>query len=151
LKNYITEILSEDDIKQIVAHIGEKEKTTSGEIKISFRKKRGLFEQSMPIEKLAVKEFNKLKLYKTVDRTGILIFVVFKSREFYIMGDSGINTKLPDDFWNNVKVQMQNDFKTGKFREGFITALDSIGIALSEHFPIKPGDTNEISNEININ
>jgi uncharacterized membrane protein len=36
----------------------------------------------------------------------------------------------------------------GEFCKGILFAIDEISKILSEHFPIKPYDTNEISNRV---
>ncbi len=43
---------------------------------------------------------------------------------------------------------MQEYFIEGRFSMGIIHGVDRVGKILSEHFPIKPDDTNEISNRV---
>jgi uncharacterized membrane protein len=39
-------------------------------------------------------------------------------------------------------------FKEGHYAGGIISAVEKMGGILSEHFPIKSDDTNELSNKI---
>ena len=43
---------------------------------------------------------------------------------------------------------MQRMFIKGNFCKGIIYGIDEIGSLLSKHFPIKPDDTNELSNKV---
>ena len=84
----------------------------------------------------------------TRDRTGILLYLVLQSREFTVLADSGIHEIVGDSAWEEVRDMLSTYFKTGKFCEGIMQAVQNMGSLLSRHFPIKPDDTNEISNKV---
>lgn len=144
----IYHFLSDDDLIRIADLIGRKEKTTSGEIRVSVKEKKPFLHRNKSIEYLARKEFFRLKMDNTRDKTGVLIFILLSERQFHILGDSGINEKIGEKFWGKIKDEMQNKFRSGKFSEGVLYGVDQVGDALSQHFPIKEDDTNELPNNV---
>lgn len=145
-KRLIYNYLSDDELLRISNKIKEAEKATAGEICISIKEKRSFLKSS--IYELAKKEFYKLGVAKTRDKTGILIFILLEKKQFYILADEGINKIVPENTWDGIKDEMQRMFKEGNFCKGVIHGIDEIGSLLSKHFPIKPDDTNELSNKV---
>ncbi|MEI7812081.1 MAG: TPM domain-containing protein [Ignavibacteria bacterium] len=140
--------LNDDDMLRISNKIGDMEKLTSGEIRVSVKEKRTLFNRNKPINELAKQEFFRLKMANTRDRTGILIFLILRDRQFYILADSGINEKADEDTWHKVKDEMQEKFRSGSFADGILTGIERVGSILSVHFPRKDDDTNELPNDV---
>ena len=100
---------------------------------------------------MAESEFIRLGIKKTQDNTGVLIFILLKERQFYILADAGINEKVTEETWHSIKTEMQEMFKKGEFCNGILHGLEHAGKILSEHLPIKPGDVNELSNKVVLN
>lgn len=144
----IYQFFSDDDFLRFSQKIKEAEKSTSGEIRISIRERRSFFNRRKEIRNLAEEEFHKLNMHRTRDKTGILLFLLLAERQFYILADEGINTKVEQKTWDNVRDEIQSEFKDGNFGKGLILGIERVGKVLSEHFPIKPDDTNELSNKI---
>lgn len=140
--------MDDDALLRLSQRIKEKERLTSGEIVISIKCKRDFLSGKSPLRELALKEFERLKLSETRDRTGVIIFLILKTREFFILADEGINGKVPANTWDGLKDEMVSYFRRGRYSEGLLHAVDVIGAKLSEHFPIKLDDTNEISNMV---
>lgn len=147
---HVKKLFSQEDLKTIADAIGEAEKNTSGEIRVSIRQKRGWRERKIPLEQLAQKEFYTLGMIKTKDRTGILIFLLLQDRRFHIFADEGIHTKVEEGTWETIAKEMSEHFFQQKFRDGVIHGVQSVGAVLAKYFPPRPGDTDELSNEVNI-
>jgi len=124
------------------------EKITSGEIRVSFKETKPVLKKRKSIRSLVEEEFAKLGMNATRDKTGILIFILLKERQFYVLADSGINEKVEQTVWDSVRNNMQNEFKNGSYLSGILSAIEQVGKILSEHFPIKSDDTNELSNKV---
>jgi len=139
---------SDDDFLRISNKIQEMEKITSGEIRVSFKETKPVLKKRKSIRSIAEEEFAKLEMNTTRDKTGILIFILLKERQFYILADSGINIKVEQTVWDSVRNNMQNEFKNGNYLSGILSAIEQVGKILSEHFPIKSDDTNELSNKV---
>ena len=145
-KRLIYNYLSDDELLRISNKIKAVEKNTAGEICVSIKEKKSFLKSS--IYDLAKNEFYKLGVAKTRDKTGILIFILLEKKQFYILADEGINEIVPENTWDGIKDEMQKMFKEGNFCKGVIHGIDEIGSLLSKHFPIKPDDTNELSNKV---
>lgn len=137
------EHISKEDQAKIVKSIEEAELNTSGEIRVHIEGSC----KSDPIQR-AVLIFNKLKMFETAERNGVLIYVALKSKKFAIIGDNGINIKVPENFWEDVKEKIFTNFKDGNLTDGLCTAIEMAGTKLKEFFPRKDDDINEQSNEI---
>ncbi len=148
MQGLIYHFISDDEMLRISNRIKEVEKTTAGEICVAVKENLHFLQRNKPIHALAEKEFVRLGVDKTRDKTGILIFVLLPRRQFYIMADTGINEKVPENTWDAIKDEMQTMFLTGEFSKGIIHGVQRVGNILSEHFPVKQDDMDEISNEI---
>lgn len=132
------------DDKKIIDCIKEAETQTSGEIRVHFQKKL-----KADIMDEAVKTFYSLKMDETKDSNGVLFFFVMKKKKFAIIGDKGINDLVPDDFWENIKLELTEDFKSGNKTEGICKAIKTAGLKLKEYFPYDAiNDVNELPDEI---
>lgn len=150
-KNFIYSILSDVELEKISEEIKLQELKTSGELKVSIKKSRGFFDKKKSIRELAIREFHRLGLSNTIDRSGILFFLLLKDREFYILPDEGITKKLPQNFWDDLARSTEKYFREKNFFEGIIQIIRKCGEVLSEHFPRKINDIDELSNKVEIN
>jgi uncharacterized membrane protein len=124
------------------------EKLTSGEIRVAVKEKKFLSERNKEIRQLAEKEFHKLNMHNTRDKTGILLFLLLSKRQFYILADSGIDSRVGQKTWEDIRDEIQTRFQIGKFGEGLVWGIERVGRILGEHFPIKSDDSNELSNKV---
>lgn len=128
------------DIKTAIM---EAELNTSGEIRVHIEGdvKGDVLDRASYI-------FEKLGVHKTKDRNGILFYLAVNSKKFAILGDAGINAKVPENFWNKIKETMNENFKNGDFTEGLSTGIILTGEQLKKHFPYMIEDENELSDDI---
>jgi uncharacterized membrane protein len=127
----------------IVTAIQKAEMQTSGEIRVHIDQKCA----SDPVKR-AVQVFEKLGMHKTDLRNGVLIYVSFSDRKLAIIGDQGIDSVVPADFWLSTKDKMIHHFKENRFADGIIAAITEAGEQLKKFFPYMENDENELSNEI---
>jgi uncharacterized membrane protein len=134
---------SEEQQAQILAAVKEAEKETSGEIRVHI-------ESSLKADVLdrAAWLFKKLGMYKTAARNGVLFYLALEDRKFAIIGDAGINSKVPAGFWDKISELLARNFKEGKFTEGLSEGIIMAGEQLKTHFPYKLDDVNELPDEI---
>jgi len=71
-----------------------------------------------------------------------------QNKEFAIIGDGGINSKVAENFWDKIKKNLQEHFRNGKYSEGLIEGIIMAGMQLKEHFPHQKDDKNELPDEI---
>lgn len=139
---------SDDDFLRISKAIKEIEKITAGEIRVAVKENKPPLKKNKDISILAQEEFYKLNMHNTRDKTGILLYLILKERQFHILADEGINEKVSQETWDTIRDEMQNEFRSGHFANGLITGVKKVGQILGEHFPIKEDDTNELSNKV---
>jgi uncharacterized membrane protein len=150
MANIIKKLFSKEDLAAIASAIGAVEKTTAGEIRVSIRQKRGWGERKSSIEDMARREFELLGMTKTQDRIGILIFLLLQDRKFFILADEGIHNKVEDGRWAKIADEMSAHFSKSNFRQGMIHGVQAVGGILSNLFPRKSDDINELPNEVKV-
>ncbi len=130
--------------KEIIeSAIRQAETQTSGEIRVHLERKAG-----DDIMEHAQKKFEKLGMAQTDARNGVLIFLGVYSKRFAILGDEGINSKVPPGFWDGIAQGMIKEFKEDRFAEGLSQAIHTIASRLAEYFPHQKEDVNELPDEI---
>lgn len=92
--------LSKEEEKKIIEAIRSAEGQTSGEIRVHIQKTL-----TLPVYEEAAKVFLKLGMNKTDLKNGVLLFIVPNKRQFAILGDSGINKLVPENFGQIAKIQ----------------------------------------------
>jgi uncharacterized membrane protein len=138
-----SDFFSKEQQSRIKAAIKEAEEATSGEIRVHI-------ESSLTGDVLdrAAWIFKKLGMQATAERNGVLFYLAVTSRKFAIIGDSGINAKVPEGFWNKIKEILERHFKEGKFTEGLAEGIVMAGKQLKTHFPHRADDKNELPDDI---
>lgn len=135
--------LTKDQEQQIVNAIKQAELNTSGEIRVHIETKC-----KDDILDRATHVFSMLEMHKTQLRNGVLFYMATKDRQYAILGDVGINMKVPENFWENIKDTMLLHFQEGDFTAGLSTGIAMAGEKLKEFFPYQSEDVNELSDEI---
>ena len=137
--------LHQVDHPRIIASIDQAERGTTGEIRVwvSDRNRPHALEA-------ARKRFAKLKMDRTRHRNAVLIFIAPRSRSFAVVGDVGIDEKVGEQFWFEVRDAMVEHLRNERYTEAILHAVETAGARLSEHFPAVPGEKNEneLPNEI---
>lgn len=141
-------ILTPQELERIAESIRTVEKGTVGEIRVSIQKRRSFKERSLTLNELAVKNFYALGMDQTKGKTGVLIYLLLSDRAFHIIGDEGINAKVKPEFWNQLAQSMADHFRQNKFADGICRTVTEVGAVLTREFPMKSGDTNELSNDV---
>lgn len=139
----VSKFLTKDQQALIIQTISDAENNSSGEIRIHLEStcKEDVLDRATFI-------FKKLKMHKTALRNGVLIYLSVQDRKFAILGDVGINIKVPEGFWDQIKDMMISNFAKGEITTGLTEGIMMIGEKLKKFFPITRDDNNELSNEI---
>jgi uncharacterized membrane protein len=139
------EFLGTLDQQRIVDAIGAAEQLTSGEIRVHVQPKAG-----NDIRNVAEHTFERLGMTKTALHNGVLLFIASEEQRFVILGDSGINEKVPAGFWDDVAAKLTIRFKEGKYTDGIVEAINSAGEHLGRYFPRSKADVNELPDQIDV-
>ncbi len=139
------DFLAQLNQERIIAAIATAERQTSGEIRVHIQPKA-----HGEIRNVAERTFERLGMTKTDLRNGVLLFVASEEQRFVILGDKGIDEKVPAGFWDDIAAKLTIRFRNGEFTDGIVEAIHSAGEELRHYFPRAHADVNELSNEINI-
>ena len=140
------EFLETLDQPRIVEAIQNAERATSGEIRIHVQPKA----LGGDIRTVAERTFERLGMTKTALRNGVLLFIATEEQRFVILGDKGIDEKVPAGFWDEIAAKLTIRFKNGEFTEGIIEAIEAAGAHLGEYFPRAADDVNELPDTIDV-
>ncbi len=107
-------------------------------------------QMSREVERAAGRAFFEHGLRGTRQTTGIMIYLSLYERMVRVTGDRAISEKLTDDAWQAVRDLIISGIRRGKAADGVVAGIRRCGEILAEHFPIEPGDVNELSNELRL-
>ncbi len=137
------ELFTEEEQEKIVNAIHVAENHTSGEIRLAVESRC-----SSDAMGRATQYFHRLGMDKTALHNGVLIYIATDDHQFAIIGDSGINARVPDNFWEETKELMLQHFKSGDLVQGIIEGIEHAGEQLQHFFPRQDDDVNELPNDI---
>jgi len=138
-----SDFFSKEDQKKIEEAVKHAEHKTSGEIRVHIDSKcKG------EVLDAAANVFGILNMHKTKMRNGVLIYLAVEDKKFAIIGDAGINQKVPANFWDNIKNDMLEHFRNAEFTKGLVHGITMAGTQLKQHFPHEKDDVNELPDEI---
>lgn len=100
------------------------------------------------VNQRAVQHFMQSGVYKTKDRTGILIFISDLERRVELMADDGISKKIPQEKWNEIVNHIIEGIHRDKTAQHLVDAIKECGKLLAEHNPVQPDDINELKDDI---
>lgn len=137
--------MSEEDEAQVVAAIRAAEKNTCGEVRVYVESHCRFVD---PVDR-AVEVFYGLKMDKTDEHNGVLIYVALKDRQLAVYGDEGIHKKVSKEYWQNAVQQMLQHFNKENHVAGLCQTVAAIGETLKKEFPYQPNDDkNELPDNI---
>ena len=145
--------LSEPDFDAIADAIKAAESSTSAEIRVHLERRvpRRLLRRAPDALVRAQHVFRKLGMHRTAERHGVLIYVAVEERRLAVIGDEGIHGRVGAGHWNEVRDLMIDTLRAnGTPRQALERAVEVLGRALAEHYPRRPDDRNELSDEVSL-
>ena len=91
----------------------------------------------------AIEVFSQLRVWDTECNNGVLIYLLLADRDVEIVADRGVHTKVEKEAWEMVCHGMEVAFRNGKFEQGMLAGIRSVGQFLSHHYPhegVKPNE-----------
>lgn len=142
--------LTRGERRSLADKIAAIEKTSAGEVRIALQRKRLRNERDLSLHDLALRNFRRLGMENTRDRTGVLIFLLLGERKLQILGDAGIHAKLGEAVWARIAEEIAGHCRAGRLHDGLMAGLTRVGARLAEHFPARPGDRNELPDRVDL-
>jgi putative membrane protein len=100
------------------------------------------------VREAALAHFYASGLYRTRDANGVLIYLSRLEHRVVVLGDRGINEKVGEGEWQHVRDTIIDGIRNGAPKDGICAAIAGCAQTLAQHFPRKPDDTDEISNQV---
>ncbi|MEO9869726.1 TPM domain-containing protein [Ekhidna sp.] len=109
-------------------------------------------ERIMEMVSLRAKEaFLNEKVYDTKEHVGILIYISRLEHIVLVIGDEGINQKVPNEEWEKVVSLITSGLKNKQIGSGLVNGINHCKeLLLKNNFTRKKTDTNELSDELRI-
>ena len=140
----MTNPFTPDEQKHIVDAIRQAETATSGEIRVHVEPHCA---STDPVQR-AIEVFAQLGMQQTKDQNGVLFYLAHTDRKFAVVGDKGIDAKVPANFWESTKDLLRSHFAVGNYAEGLSQGIEMAGQQLKQYFPYASDDTNELADDI---
>jgi uncharacterized membrane protein len=135
------------EVDRVEAAVREAERQTTGEIRVALA--RWYFWGD--VQRAAERAFGRLHMERTRQRNGVLVFVAARRHALAIVGDRGIHERVGDEFWRAAVAAMCASFRGGDLTGGTVQAVETIGRALAQHFPLGSGPSpNELPDTVTI-
>src|SRR5262249_39282615 len=98
----------------------------------------------------AVAVFERLGMHRTAQRHGVLVYAAITSRKIAVIGDEGIHVQVGPEYWDALVQGMLAHFRAERPRDAFLHAIGELATVLARHFPRRPDDTNELSDQVSV-
>ncbi len=102
----------------------------------------------LQVKKRALTAFYEKGLYKTRDESGVLFFISLFEHKIWVLADKGIYEKITQETLQSYALDIASGIKNGQTTDMLCRAISAAGELLARHFPVKPDDINELSNEV---
>lgn len=141
---WVRAFLSDDDLEAVARAVAEAEGHTSAEVRVHL-------DHSCDGDALqqAIKVFKRLGMHKTAARSGVLVYVSVTDRKLAVIGDRGIHERLGEAYWRGLVAAVRERMRQ-QSRDGLIHAIAEVGRELGRHFPRRPGDNKELSDQVSL-
>lgn len=138
------EFMSKLEHDRIVLAIRDAESKTSAEIRVFIQ--RGKLEGDPLVA--AQKRFHHLRMHRTTEHNGVLIFVAPRAHKFAVVGDRGIHERCGQTLWQRLVEQMRENFRHERFTDALVEAIEQAGNSLAEHFPRSAISSDQLPNDV---
>lgn len=92
----------------------------------------------------AAQLFDQLEVGHTEEHSGILIYVLLAERRVEIVADRGITALVAQEKWDALCARMTQQFAAGRYQEGALAGIEGATRLLSDHFPARANNPNEL-------
>ena len=142
---WVRALLSDDDLEAITRAVAEAERHTSAEVRVHLDHSC----EGAALQR-AIKVFEKLGMHRTAARNGVLVYISVNDRKLAIVGDTGIHERVGEAYWQGLVAGVLLRMREQGARAGLVHAVAEVGRALGHHFPRRPGDKNELSDDVSV-
>ncbi len=96
----------------------------------------------------AIRAFHEKGLTRTKEHTGVLFFISLLERRVWVLADKGIHEKIGQETLNKFASEVSKGIAEGRASDALCEAIKAAGDLLAKHFPVVPGDVDELPDGI---
>ena len=125
------------------------ERRTSGEIRFAIETALSipeLWTRKTP-RACAHEAFAHLRVWDSELNNGVLIYVLMADRDVEIVADRGSAARISPTEWEAACRLMESHFREGRFKEGALAGVETIGGLLEREFPSRAVNRDELPNQ----
>ncbi len=130
----IRKFFTPEDAGEILSAIVAAESRTTGQVRVRVERKAG----RDPLAS-ARAAFDGMGLRANDGHSGVMLYISLEDRKFAVLGDDGISSKVPEDFWKNIKDAVITKLKQKQYAIGLAGGIALVAEKLAEHFPREDG------------
>ena len=144
-------LFSEAALAAITGAVARAEAATSAEIRVHLERRVHRWPgQRGDALRRAGKVFAHLGMHLTAERHGVLIYLALEDRQLAVVGDEGIHQRVGDLYWEAVRDVMIAKLREGRALDAVLSGVAEVGRVLADHFPRRPDDRNELSDQVSL-
>jgi uncharacterized membrane protein len=142
---WVKRFMSEADLEAVARAIAAAEALTSAEIRVHL-------DHACPGDPVAraIEVFERLGMHRTADRSGVLVYAAVADRKLAVIGDAAVHARVGEAYWRRLADDVAGHLRGQRPRDGFVHAVRELGEVLRAHFPRRPDDTNELTDQISV-
>jgi putative membrane protein len=111
----------------------------------------GEHELAERVHQRAMGAFVEQQVFKTRDRTGILLFLSLFERRVEVLADVGISASVKQEEWDGIVGEIVAGIRAGKPGAALASAIERCGELLASHgVTIRPDDTDELPDQLQV-
>jgi uncharacterized membrane protein len=92
----------------------------------------------------AIEVFSELRVWDTEENNGVLIYLLLADHDVEIVADRGIHARVGQAEWERICGEMEQALRRGEFEGAIVGGVQAVSRLLARHFPVRPGDRNEL-------
>ena len=96
----------------------------------------------------AVREFQESKMYKTVNQTGVMIFLSLEDKKVVILADPRVDEKVPKGTWDQLSNHMVEEISKNGVPKAFVSTIQELSCILAGAVPKENDLVDELPNQL---
>ena len=100
------------------------------------------------VRRRAILLFRTAAEARTRGRTGVLLYISLDEHRAELIADAAIHSRVAPEVWGAAMAALITATRDGRPGDGMAEAIRQIGIVLTEHFPPRADDTNELPDRL---
>ena len=131
------ELLTEQAIEQLTAHITHSETRHTGDIRICIEHTlpESYQQRQASARERAVMQFAKLRVWDTEHNNGVLIYLLLTEHAIEIVADRAVARRVETAQWQSIISTLSKDLRSNQYEAALRQAIAQVSLLLERDFP----------------